>query len=281
MNLNGLQSTPPRKPGFLRRLLGIPIRENAIIEITNLFAEGEVEDVSAPQIAEILTRHKLGLPECRSQLVELYRKVLLGLGRNGNSSESISRKLNHLQMLLQLSESDTNRVRDEAVTDLYGYALAKALEEGHLSAEERDRLKQLAATFGLTAERTQAIYKDQVTRFVKLTFDRMTADRRITGQEDARWRAVGENLGVTFEHDATTNALIERFRLLAKIDEGELPVLSPPIKLQRGDTCHASLTCTHHEIRTRTTSYRYSGPTASIRIMKGVSWRVGQSPWNG
>lgn len=275
MNLNGLQYTPPRKPGFFDRILGRTV-ENTVIEITNLLAEGEIESVSLPQVADILKRHDLGFTESRPQFTEIYRKVLAHLAQDRELSLEESKKLAHLQMILDLPDEDTNRVREEVLADIYSKSLADALEDGHLSPEKRDRLDRTSASFGLPAARTQAIYKDQVTRLVKLTFDRMTADRRITGDEETRWKAMAENLGVTFEHNAETNALIERFKLLARIEEGDLPVLSPPIKLQRGETCHASFTCTHNEIRTRTTSHRYSGPTASIRIMKGVRWRLGQ-----
>jgi len=51
---NGLQSTPPHKPGFFARLLRLPVKENAIIEITNLLAEKTIRSVSLTQDAEIL-----------------------------------------------------------------------------------------------------------------------------------------------------------------------------------------------------------------------------------
>jgi hypothetical protein len=276
MNLNGLSSTPLQKPGFLQRLLGRPVKENALTEITNLLAEGEIESASLPQVAEILKRHDLGFSESRPQFLNVYRKVLLHLAGEHELSADASQKLKHLQMILDLPDEDTNGVREEVFADRYAQVLSKALEDGHLSPEERERLDQMSASFALPPARTQTIYKDQVTRFFKLTFDQMTADRRITGDEESRWRAMAANLGVTFEHSAETQALIERFKLLARIDAGDLPIVSPAIKLQRAESCHAAFACSQNEIRTRTTSYRYSGPTASIRIMKGVRWRIGQ-----
>jgi len=102
------------------------------------------------------------------------------------------------------------------------------------------------------------------------------SDRRISDEEEERLTAMAKNLGVTLKHDDQTQRLVDRFRLLARIESGELPSVAAPIKLQRGEVCHGMLTCTQHEIRQQTQSYRYSGPSASIKIMKGVRWRIGQ-----
>jgi hypothetical protein len=45
---------------------------------------------------------------------------------------------------------------------------------------------------------------------------------------------------------------------------------------ESGRTRGACVGCTHNEIRKQTRSYRYSGPTASINIVKGLRWRFGQ-----
>jgi hypothetical protein len=276
MNLNGLESMPLRKPGLFDRLLARPIKENAVIEITNLLAEGKIESVSLPQIADILKRYDLGFAESRPQFVAIYRRVLSHVALDREVSPEDSKKLAHLQMILELPDEDATRVREEVLSDLYGKSLAEALADGRISAEERGRLDAISASFAVPNQKAQAIYKDQVTRLITLTFRQMTADRRLTGGEETLLKNMAENLGVAFEHSAETKVLIGRFKLLARIEEGDLPSVSPAITLQRGETCHVSFACTHNEIRTRTTSYRYSGPAASIPIVKGLRWRIGQ-----
>lgn len=66
-----------------------------------------------------------------------------------------------------------------------------------------------------------------------------------------------------------------RFRLLGQIEDGDLPSVDVPILLQRGEVCHFSGEAARHEIKTVTKRINYGGPTGSIKIMKGVRWRVG------
>jgi hypothetical protein len=75
--------------------------------------------------------------------------------------------------------------------------------------------------------------------------------------------------------DEATAALLDRFRLLWRIENGELPELDPPIRLGKGERCHAALEASHHELRTVTEAVGYTGPTARVRLAKGVYWRFG------
>jgi hypothetical protein len=51
-------------------------------------------------------------------------------------------------------------------------------------------------------------------------------------------------------HDAGTQRLVDRFRLLAKIESGALPAISTALTLQRGELCHVEFQCRLHEKRT-------------------------------
>lgn len=63
--------------------------------------------------------------------------------------------------------------------------------------------------------------------------------------------------------------------LLWRIENGQFPTISVPIALQRGETCYFSCTAGWHELRTKTVRVNYSGVSTSIRICKGVRFRVG------
>ena len=86
---------------------------------------------------------------------------------------------------------------------------------------------------------------------------------------------MSENLGVKVMHDADTQRLVERFKLLARIDAGELPMIQSSLILQRGEVCHAQFSCVLKELRVVTKGVAYHGPTGRIRVMKGLSWRYG------
>jgi hypothetical protein len=276
MQLNGLQSSPPRRPSLVQRLLGKQPKENAIIVITNLLAENPIQAVTMPQVADILKQHDLGFSELRPQFLEIARRVMACVARDGELSSADRDDLSHLQMILVVPDAEMLSVREDELADRYSQSLSDALADSRITPEERVRLDALTASFGLPESRTREIYKAQVIKRLQWTFDQVVADRRVTGAEEAQLTEMAANLGVTLQHDGQTQALVDKFRLLARIDAGDLPVIPPAVTLQRGEKCHASLACTQSEIRKQTTGYRYSGPTASIKIMKGVRWRVRQ-----
>ncbi len=110
---------------------------------------------------------------------------------------------------------------------------------------------------------------------VQAAFTDAMADQRLTADEEQRIAQISENLGVKISHDAETQQRMDRFRLLARIDNGQLTPIDPGVLLQRGEVCHARFTSAVHELRTVTKAIGYHGPAGRIRIMKGLSWRYG------
>jgi len=276
LNRNGLQSTPPHKPGFFARLLRRPVQENAIIEITNLLAENPIRDVSMTQVADILQRYDFAFGDLMDSFLEIFRKVLGHAAADRELSPEDREDLAHLQMILNLPDDGAAHIREEVLSDLYANSLAGALADGRITADERSRLDAIASSFDLPPNRVQDIYKSQVLKLLQWTFNQMLTDHRVTDDEESHLREMAANLGVNMTHGAETQRLYDRCRLLAQIEAGQLPEMRVGITLQRGETCHASLDCTHNEIRKQTTSYRYSGPTASVKIIGPIRWRFGQ-----
>jgi hypothetical protein len=276
MSQNGLQSSPLRNPTLFQRLFHRPVKQNAIIEITNLLAENPIGSVSLTQVAEILKTHDLAFGDLVDSFLGIFRKVLGHAAADRELSAEDRDDLAHLQMILNLPDDGAAHIREEVLSDLYANSLAGALTDGRMSPEERSRLAAVAASFGLPDKRVKDIYESQVLKVLQWRFDQIVTDARVTDAEEAALKEMATNLGVTLRHDLRTRELYDRFRLLAQIEAGQLPTIDPGITLQRGETCHASLACTHNEIRKQTTSYRYSGPTASVKIIGPIRWRFGQ-----
>src|SRR5687768_5254028 len=112
MQLHGLQSTPVKRPNLLQRILGKAPKDNAFIEITNLFAENRITSVSMPTVAEILGRHDLGFADCHDAFLDLFHRVLLHLGNDHALSDEDRRDLAHLQMVLELPDGAVTKIRE-------------------------------------------------------------------------------------------------------------------------------------------------------------------------
>ena len=103
----------------------------------------------------------------------------------------------------------------------------------------------------------------------------MVADRRLSPDELESIARLGADLDVEIESHEQLGTHLARFAELWRIENGQMPVVEAPITLQKSETCHFTAHCEWWELRTRTTRINYAGPTASIRIAKGLRFRLG------
>jgi hypothetical protein len=127
----------------------------------------------------------------------------------------------------------------------------------------------------MSEDQTKRLYESAALEAMQTAFTNALADRRYTKDEEARVVDLAKSLGITISHDKAMAALVAKFKLMAQIDDGDLPSLAVQVRLKRGEVCHFFGPATHHRIKTVTKRINYAGPTASIKIMKGVRWRVG------
>ncbi len=101
------------------------------------------------------------------------------------------------------------------------------------------------------------------------------SDARISPEEERELEALAKNLHVVPNFDEKTRALLNKYRLLWLIDNGDIPEIPVSINLQRNEKCY--FTCNVDWYETRAVRYRvnYGGPTMSFKIAPGVRWRMG------
>lgn len=147
-----------------------------------------------------------------------------------------------------------------------------AVADGRLTSGERNRLAALREDLGITrkevnrvgAEAYLAAYRDAA------------ADGHISREEEAELDDIQAYFGISDSAIARSKSELLRFRLLRRISEGELPeVEASGLGLQRRETPHwvepASL------LEERVIRREYVGRSAgmSVRIAKGLTYRVG------
>ena len=263
------------KPGVLRRLLGGKQKENCFIEIENRCATTSLKDLTAADVEHLLSEYEIPRDAATPHLMALYETALREAVRDLQLSEQDAADLKHLRYVFGLDEVAAQDAETQVLRSIYRDQLKKALDDRHLSAAEKQSLENLGRNFGLTDAIIDAVYKQEVREIVQHAFNQAIADRRLTAEEEQGLAAMAKNLGVTWTHDADSEKLVERYRLLAEYESGALPVVVPPVLLQKAELCHAAFPSELHEYRTVTKAYRYVGPAGRIRIMKGLSWRYG------
>jgi hypothetical protein len=249
--------------------------ENSFAEVRNLLASKPLKDVSAADVVNILSEYEVSRDVATPHLLTLYETVLKYYVQDHHLSIAERDDLNHLRYVLDLDDESAQQAEVAILRTVFREALRVALDDEHLTDEEKHKLEQMAENFTLAEDVREAIYKEEVSVVIQEAWRQAISDRRLTPDEEARLNRMSENLGANVAHDQESQQVVERFRLLARVDAGELPVIDTAIHLQRGEVCHAAFGCRLHEMRSVTKRYNYSGPMARIRIMKGLSWRFG------
>ncbi|MBI4545831.1 MAG: hypothetical protein HY703_11595 [Gemmatimonadetes bacterium] len=116
----------------------------------------------------------------------------------------------------------------------YQEHLEQALADGILHPEEIQALEALRAEKELS---------DREVRMVALAIYRRAlrdaaADSRITEEDDLRLRRLQQQLRLSDAELEADQLQVQRLRLLARADRGQLPVLKAPLALASGETCH-------------------------------------------
>lgn len=261
--------------GFVSRLLGRKPKEHGFLEIQNLLAQRAPEELSAADVENILSTYEISRPQATPRVKQIYRTAVQHLASDDELSEEDRATLTHLRYVLGLEDSDADDAQNEVLRDLFRARLKKALDDAFLSDDEKSHLGRIAKSFGLPETARDVVYKDEVLAVVQQAFNDAVADQRLTDEEERHLTKMSENLGVKITQDVETQTKVARFRLLAEIESGRLPIITTPLVLPRGEVCHAQLPCRLQEKRTITKLIRYSGPTGRVRIMKGLSWRYG------
>lgn len=266
-------SLPPL-PGFWARLFG-GRPDDAKRALANRLASAPIDSIGPSDISADLAAYGVRGKKARTVLHALWRQAVEHFLSDEHVSEGEARYLAELRRVLGLSEPELRQLEEEIVHTRFETAVGAALSDDRLTLAERSHLDQLAKSLRLPADVSERLLNwARQERLIAAANDAVS-DQRLSPAETADLHALARSLGVALDIDAATQRTMDRFALLWQIENGQPPVYSVPINLQRGETCHAVADATWMELRTRTERINYGGPVASIKICKGVRYRVG------
>lgn len=152
----------------------------------------------------------------------------------------------------------------------YRAALRAALADGDLSEAEQLDLAALAGRLQIDESTRRRLYASALAA----VFSSMAADRRIDDGERAALIKLQDQLGVDLP--AATIQDYRRYRLLAEIDQGCLPVIEVEgVVQQAGEEFHWSERGSLIEEKVVSRKYQGGSQGVSIPLGGGVRWRVG------
>lgn len=120
---------------------------------------------------------------------------------------------------------------------LYQQELERALADGILTEEEARELANVREERDLTAAEVRMVAISLYRRALREAM----ADARITEQEDESLQRMRDQLGLSDADLAADVKQLQRIRLFAGVERGELPKTQAPIDTADGEVCHFAL----------------------------------------
>lgn len=264
------------QPNFFQRLLKIEPKENAFIEINNLLATKPLKEIELEEIEGISTKYKVDIRERFSdKLKDLYLKKLKEcLADNLLSNQDLA-FLNQLKQLFKLKDYEIEKMHDDAAGEIYKQHHDRIISDGKIDQKEDEFLDKLKEDLKLSTTVEESILFEGRKQFIQSKFDQIIKDKRISPAEWDDFTSVQNELRFNVKFQKEDKEIIEKLKLNWLIENGELPVIAVPINLQKNELCYFSSEVDWLENRTVTKRINYGGPTARIKIMKGVYYRAG------
>jgi AraC-like DNA-binding protein len=156
----------------------------------------------------------------------------------------------------------------------YWTKLSEFLEDNQLDEHEKKQLQKLTAQLGLNEQQLREAHK----RATKLTFSSMISDSRITEEERKSLEDLADHFGISKEEYDFDQKAFNKFYILSLVENGILPDVKNhdiDIIFKKGEILHWGCPSALVKLKRVTTRVNYAGPVVSVRIMKGVRYRVG------
>lgn len=154
----------------------------------------------------------------------------------------------------------------------YKKAILDAVSDGKVTGGEASYLDGLTKKYFITEQEKASTRLGAYHR----VYEKAVEDRALTVQEQEQLSGLQKDLGIDDAKIGRQLSGLARLQMLRESQEGRLPVLPQvPLLLKKGEVGHWMTDAEYMEERVVSRRYEGGSRGVSIRIMKGVSYRVG------
>ena len=268
---------PARPRGWMDRMFKRPRPDLADSALQHLLSQRDPAHISRSDISALLIEYDVSGPAARGVLVQMWRRVLGAFLRDDAFSDREVAYLDALRDAFALTDDEVRESEQQVVHPRYSVALHDALADTRLSEEERAVLARLAQQLRLPDNVQQELYARTTRSVIEGLLGRSTADRRLSPDELEQLASVARHLGVARDFDGATEAMLDRYALFWRIENGDLPtVIVDTLVLEADEVCHAVVPAQRYEPRQTGDGAEVEG-VGSVRIARGVYYRVGSA----
>lgn len=238
---------------FLQAQRAAPGRGIALVQVV------DADDKTAPKIGFMRAVASSLNPDLRRQIVDTLKERG---ALNGVVSSSVAREFNISEKLTATLITNARRETLEAyLLDVWS---KRSLDQNVAQAN--------AEALGLPNSEFDKIWSVFSKREANMLVDRLLADGQITPNEEVELDLARAILSADLSKRVDE---LSEAKEMWRVCNAPLEPVDAPIMLKRGEFCLGHRLAEATEVRTRTRSISYGGPSARIRIAKGISYNIG------
>ena len=208
---------------FLQRVTGQRPKENALIEINNMFAKRPVRTVSISDIEKVAESYKFNVfKKFQGPLIGLYRDYLIHCLSDKVLTNEEIKDLLHLKHALGLNDKVVSKIHSEVSESVYSKSVDEAIADGRLDPDEEAFLDKLQQELKLPQEVAQRIYGTKAREYLDRYLKSALSDERLSPEEDEEIGSIAKSLGIQISYDERTKSTLDKYRLYWLIENGEI-----------------------------------------------------------
>ncbi|MDF3821738.1 hypothetical protein P3G55_17670 [Leptospira sp. 96542] len=210
----------------------------------------------------------------------LYKELLLHYIEDFILSDSEKDELKYLQNYFNVSDEIIKKIKKSISKKSIEKFSELIYSDKIITPEEERQIFNLGSELEISYDYIKNINKNNALKILRQEIKELTIDHRLTKEDELQLALTLEKLG--FSKEELKSSLSESdkrnlayYKLLAEIEDGNLPVISTNIPLQKNEICHISTDANRLETKIVTVGHSGGSRGVSIRIAKGLTYRVG------
>lgn len=207
----------------------------------------------------------------------IFKKVISDLKVTSSEKQSLKEIVDYFN----ISENEVNGIKAKYSKDAIKKLSLEKYSDSFLSEDEREEIELFASELNISQAEVEKINKSIAENIYKEAVQKAIADNEVTVNEQETLEQLANKLDLNLNEislDKSTDESYNYLVLLNTLNNGYLPTkTNSVIVLQKNEVAHWEVPASLLVSKTVTRGYTGGSRGVSIRVMKGVSYKVGAS----
>jgi hypothetical protein len=268
-----------KSPGFFEKITKKMPEINMVIEINNHLSHSELNELSENFIPHLYLKYgiKKGSHKTKAELVHLLRNFLTTHLGNPDSKINSFYDAQKIQRFLHLEDSIFNEVYLSVAEARTKNLALNMLADNKIDEIEEKQLNEWKNLLNLSDHQIEEIFQPIGQNIVNNYVKQMTEDNRVSPIEEHGLYQLVSDLKTELKINPDAQSNLQMMKQLWNIENEPLTPLAIDIMLPKNELCYFRTNADFCENRKVSTRISYGGPSARIKIMKGIYYRVGSA----